>query len=275
MKTAIAIHHVCFEDLRMLEPLLEARGYAVRYVDATVDALDTLDVVSPDLLVVLGGLIGAFDDELYHFLNGDLSLIRQRLESQSALLGICLGAQLIARVLDALVGGMGVKEVGYAPLTLTPEGENSPLEALEYCIGMATSSRFRRARSGSLAPTSVRIRRSRSVPRCWACNSIWKPTHEASNAGWSDTPASWHWEESTCDRCAPKRTLCRRSSNTRPVWFSRVGSTGRNAAQTGHGHDRRMRRPCARKWCTADFDARALSNARHWLGKGYPKEHSA
>ncbi|HDS1530725.1 TPA: glutamine amidotransferase [Stenotrophomonas maltophilia] len=130
MKTAIAIRHVCFEDLGMLEPLLEARGYAVRYVDATVDVLETLDVVSPDLLVVLGGPIGAFDDELYPFLNNVLSLIRQRLESQSALLGICLGAQLIARALGAHVGSMGVKEIGYAPLTLTPEGENSPLQTL-------------------------------------------------------------------------------------------------------------------------------------------------
>lgn len=87
----------------------------MRYVDATVDVLETLDVVSPDLLVVLGGPIGAFDDELYPFLNNVLSLIRQRLESQSALLGICLGAQLIARALGAHVGSMGVKEIGYAP----------------------------------------------------------------------------------------------------------------------------------------------------------------
>ena len=61
MKTAIAIRHVCFEDLGTLEPLLKARGYAIRYVDAAVDDLRTLDVVTPDLLDVLGGPIGAFD----------------------------------------------------------------------------------------------------------------------------------------------------------------------------------------------------------------------
>lgn len=130
MKTAIAVRHVCFEDLGTLESLLEARGYAVRYVDAAVEDLSTSDAASADLLVVLGGPIGAFDHELYPFVSRELTLIRERLESQRALLGICLGAQLIARALGAHVGSMGVKEIGYAPLTLTPEGERSPLSAL-------------------------------------------------------------------------------------------------------------------------------------------------
>ncbi len=130
MKTAIAIHHVCFENLGSLGPLLEARGYAVRYLDATVDDLCTLDAVSPDLLVILGGPIGAFDEAQYPFITDELALVRRRLESRRALLGICLGAQMIARVLGAPVRSMGVKEIGYAPLTLTPVGEASPLSAL-------------------------------------------------------------------------------------------------------------------------------------------------
>lgn len=130
MKTAIAIHHVCFEDLGTLESLLEARGYAIRYVDATVDDLRTVDVVTPDLLVVLGGPIGAFDEALYPFIADELNLLHKRLESRKALLGICLGAQLIARALGAHVAPMGIKEIGYAPLNLTAEGQNSPLGAL-------------------------------------------------------------------------------------------------------------------------------------------------
>ncbi|MBB4845139.1 GMP synthase (glutamine-hydrolyzing) [Paucibacter oligotrophus] len=130
MKTAIAIRHLHFEDLGTLEPLLEARGYAVRYVDATADGLHTLDVSSADLLVVLGGPIGAFDDETYPLIARELALVRERLENQRPLLGICLGAQLIARALGARVDAMGVKEIGFAPLTLTQEGEASPLVAL-------------------------------------------------------------------------------------------------------------------------------------------------
>ena len=130
MKTAIAIHHVCFENLGTLGPLLEARDYTVRYVDATVDDLRAPDLASPDLLVILGGPIGAFDEAQYPFIADELALVRKRLENRRALLGICLGAQMIARALGAHVYSMGVKEIGYAPLTLTPEGEASPLSAL-------------------------------------------------------------------------------------------------------------------------------------------------
>lgn len=130
MKTAIAIRHLHFEDLGTLESLLEARGYIVRYVDAAADDLRTLDVSSADLLVVLGGPIGAFDDDVYSFITNELALVRQRLDSLRPMIGVCLGAQLIARALGARVDAMGVKEIGFAPLTLTQEGEASPLAAL-------------------------------------------------------------------------------------------------------------------------------------------------
>ena len=130
MKTAIAIRHLDFEDLGTLEPLLVTRGYAVRYVDATTDDLHTVDTASADLLVVLGGPISAFDDSIYPFIDDELAVIFRRLESRRPILGICLGAQLIARALGASVSGMGVKEIGFAPLTLSKEGKSSPLAAL-------------------------------------------------------------------------------------------------------------------------------------------------
>ena len=130
MKSAIAVRHVHFEDLGVLEPFLRERGYEVRYLDAGVDDLAGVDPASPDLVVVLGAPIGAGDEEIYPFLADELALVRDRLDVRRPLLGICLGAQLIARVLGAEVKPMGVKEIGFAPLTLTEEGKASPLATL-------------------------------------------------------------------------------------------------------------------------------------------------
>ncbi|MEN5118881.1 glutamine amidotransferase [Luteimonas sp. TWI662] len=130
MKTAVAIRHLGFEDLGTLAPLLVARGYTVRYLDAGSERLCTEAVAAADLLVVLGGPIGAFDEATYPFLADELNVVAQRLQYARPLLGICLGAQLIARALGADVASMGHKEIGFAPLMLTPAGEASPLAAL-------------------------------------------------------------------------------------------------------------------------------------------------
>lgn len=127
MKTAVAIRHLAFEDLGLIEKWLLRRGWRIVTYDAGVDDLWKIDVSQVDLLAVLGGPIGAHDDALYPFLAEEVELIRQRMGSGRPLLGICLGAQLMARALGAAVAPMGRKEIGYAPLTFTSQGSGSPL----------------------------------------------------------------------------------------------------------------------------------------------------
>lgn len=130
MSTVVAVRHIHFENLGTLEPLLRERGYAIRYVEAPVDHLRAADIADAELLVVLGGPIGAYDEAIHPFLSQELELVRQRLDSGRPILGICLGAQVMARALGARVYPLGVKEIGYSPLALTQEGERSPPAAL-------------------------------------------------------------------------------------------------------------------------------------------------
>ena len=92
-----------------------------------VDDLSIPEIKDADLLVVLGGPIGAEDDAFYPFLSDEVHLIKERLSHHKPVLGICLGAQLMARALGASVKPMGHKEIGYAPIKLTTPARKSPL----------------------------------------------------------------------------------------------------------------------------------------------------
>ena len=131
MPTAVAIRHVCFEDLGSFAAVLSARGFDVTYLDAGVDDLASLDAIAPDLLVVLGGPIGAYEEAIYPFLADELRLLERRLAADRPTLGLCLGAQLMARALGARVYPGPAKEIGWIPLSLTEAGRASPLVHLD------------------------------------------------------------------------------------------------------------------------------------------------
>jgi GMP synthase (glutamine-hydrolysing) len=129
-KTCLAVRHVAFEDLGLLGPLLAARGYDIHLHDAGVDRFDAQTLVAPDLLVVLGGPIGVYETDAYPFIVDEIAAIAARLESNKPMLGVCLGAQMMAAALGARVAPGPVKEIGWAPLSLTAAGQASALAPL-------------------------------------------------------------------------------------------------------------------------------------------------
>jgi GMP synthase (glutamine-hydrolysing) len=130
-RTAVALRHVAFEDLGLFEPILAAAGWSVSYRDAPLDDLSDPALQQADLLAVLGGPIGIYETDVYPFLKGELGAIEKRLAAGKPTLGICLGAQAMAEVLGGRVYFGGTKEIGFGPITLTPEGEASVLAALK------------------------------------------------------------------------------------------------------------------------------------------------
>lgn len=123
------IRHLAFEDLGTFAPVFAERGWRVGYYEAGVD-----DVIEPietaDLLVVLGGPIGATEREDYPFLGPLTDALARRIARRRPTLGVCLGAQLMAVAMGGSVRPGDRPEIGWGKLTLTEAGRHSPLANL-------------------------------------------------------------------------------------------------------------------------------------------------
>jgi len=130
-KTVAVIRHVHFEDLGSFEPVFREAGFTVRYFDAGVDDFSDSHLSACELLAVLGAPIGAYEEDKYPFLLDEFKVLESRLAAGKTILGICLGAQLLARVLGSKVYPGPAKEIGWSPLTLTEAGLRGPIRHLE------------------------------------------------------------------------------------------------------------------------------------------------
>jgi len=130
MRTCYALRHVPFESLGLLEPVLVERGFEIRVLDVPgIELPKALEAA--ELVIVLGGPISVYEEALYPFLTDELHLIERRLRNKRAMIGICLGAQLMARALGAKVYPGVEKEIGWTPLQLSLVGQLSALSAIE------------------------------------------------------------------------------------------------------------------------------------------------
>ena len=127
----IVLQHVAFEDLGTWADVLRNRGFELDYREAGLGLPGEAEWLSAELAVVLGGPIGVNDISLYPCLHEELSLIKARLASGRPLLGVCLGAQLIAKALGAVVYAAPVKEICWGNLQLNAAGLASPLRQLQ------------------------------------------------------------------------------------------------------------------------------------------------
>jgi GMP synthase (glutamine-hydrolysing) len=129
-RSAVALRHVAFEDLGLLAPVLAREGWDVAYRDAAIDDLGHESIAGADLLVVLGAPIGVYETDSYPFLKSEIALIERRLSRDLPTLGICLGAQLMARALGSRVFAGSVKEIGWGHVELSSDGAASCLSPL-------------------------------------------------------------------------------------------------------------------------------------------------
>ena len=126
MKKIIVCQHVAFEILGTLNPMLKSAGFRIRYVNFGRQPAARPSLDGYDGLVVLGGPMNVDDVGTYPHLETEVGLIGEALRREMPVLGICLGAQLIAKALGASVEANGEKEIGWYPLSITAEGTDDP-----------------------------------------------------------------------------------------------------------------------------------------------------
>ena len=109
------LQHVPFEGLGVIQSWAERHGHSLS--STRLWAADTLpDPASMDMLVVMGGPMGTRDEQEYTWLSMEKAFLRRVAAHDRVMLGICLGAQLLAEMSGAAVYANGEKEIGWFEL---------------------------------------------------------------------------------------------------------------------------------------------------------------
>jgi len=126
----LVLRHVQAEGLGLLTNVLRDRGIHHRYLDLPRGEAPPRDLQNVGGLIVLGGPMAVYEAERHAFLRTESGLVERALNAGRPVLGICLGAQLIASVLGARVYAGERREVGWAPITLTEDGRDDAVFGL-------------------------------------------------------------------------------------------------------------------------------------------------
>lgn len=127
MPKLLVFQHVAHEILGTLDPLLRRSGFRIRYVNFDRDPQQRPTLDGYDGLVVLGGPMSVYDVENYPHLAIEVEAIREALDRDLPILGVCLGAQLLSVALGGEVVPNPTPEIGWYPIQPTRGGSDDPL----------------------------------------------------------------------------------------------------------------------------------------------------
>lgn len=131
MKSALIIRHVPYEGVAGYRAPIEAAGYDMDRIDVGDPAFSTLDLCEPDLLIMMGGPMGVYEQDEHPWISCQLGRLARRLEADRPTIGVCFGAQMIAAALGADVYPGPSKEVGFHPVQLHAAALDTPLRHID------------------------------------------------------------------------------------------------------------------------------------------------
>jgi GMP synthase (glutamine-hydrolysing) len=127
MPKLLVCQHVPYEPLGTLDPKLRRSGFRIRYVNFGRDPHTRPTLEGYAGLVVLGGPMSVDEVDRHPHLATEMELVLEAVDRQIPVLGICLGAQLIAKALGAAVRAGAKKEIGWHDVALTDVAGSDPL----------------------------------------------------------------------------------------------------------------------------------------------------
>ncbi len=127
MAKVLVFQHVAAEPLGTLDPMLRNRGHRIRYINFHRDPGAQPDVSRYDALIVLGGPQMPDQGDRYPHLNVEMRCIDEALKREIPVLGICLGAQLLAYTLGGGVRPLDKSEIGWYDLEPTHQSAADPV----------------------------------------------------------------------------------------------------------------------------------------------------
>jgi GMP synthase-like glutamine amidotransferase len=123
MVRIVCLQHVLFEKPGLIRAWANTKGYPLHVIyPFKGDQFPGINEF--DLLVILGGSMSVHDETQLPWLKKEKEFIRQAIREEKKILGICLGAQLLAEALGATVSENRFTEIGFFPITLTGELQN-------------------------------------------------------------------------------------------------------------------------------------------------------
>lgn len=127
MGHALIIRHVPHEGVAGYRRPIEDAGYRLDRIDVADPAFAAVDLNAPDLLIMMGGPMGVYEQDRHPWIRCQLRRLERRLAAGLPTLGVCFGAQMIAAAMGARVFPGPHKEVGFHPVTVREEIADNPL----------------------------------------------------------------------------------------------------------------------------------------------------
>ncbi len=127
MAKLMVFQHVPYEPLGTLDPLIRAKRHRIKYVNFGRDPLAEPKLQGYDGLIILGGPMNIGDEKNHPHLQTEHEVIKDAMQRDIPVLGICLGSQLIAAANGANVYPALADEIGWSTVTPTEQAIADPL----------------------------------------------------------------------------------------------------------------------------------------------------